>query len=147
VPKYEKCVIVIEDWQMQCCGTSFKLGDRVDWLVAKYGKRSEVTESDIDYYYEHHSSEWEKLFKAKGTVAKIQAMYCRLEARPNEFGNKQGMVNYRIYEKAVEVDTAYGCGDDEGWHDDIDGLEFGEYELTLHNCDIAPAKQSEVTFS
>ena len=143
---YEKCVIVIEYWQMQCCGTSFKPGDKVEWILHKYGKQSDVTGNMIEYFYEHHSSEWEKLFKAIGTVDKIEALFCRYEKRPNEYGNKTGYVNYPIYEKAIIVDVAYGCADD-GWHDDIGELEFGEYEVTLRDCIIVPAKESEVTFS
>ena len=144
---YEKCVIAIEDWQIQCCGTTFKLGDKVEWLLQKYDKRSEVTDEMVEYYYEHHSSEWKELFKAIGTVDRIKALYCRYEKRPNEYGNKQGFVNYPIYEKAVDVDVGYGSADDDGWHDDIDGLEFGEYEVTLRDCVIVPARKSEVTFS
>jgi hypothetical protein len=143
---YDKCVVLIESWQIQCCGASFEIGDKIEWIVRKYRKNSEMTGSMIEYYYENHDSEWEKLFKAIGTVDKINAMFCRYEKRPNERGNKKGFVNYPIYEKSIDVNVAYGSTDD-GWHEDIDGLEFGEYEVTLRDCVIVPAKETEVTFS
>jgi len=141
------CVIAIEDWQMQCCGTTFTVGEKVEWIVHELGKPSEVTGRMVEYYYEQHSSDWQKLFRAVGVVTEIKALYCSYEQRPNEYGNKQGFVRYPIYEKAVDVDTAYGCADSDGWYEDIDGLEFIEYEVTLRDCAIRPAKESEVTFS
>ena len=141
------CVIAIEDWQIQCCGTSFKVGDKVEWIVHEYGKPSDVTVRMVEYYYEHHSSDWQKLFKAVGIVAEIKALFYSYEERPNQYGNKQGVVRHRVYEKAVDVEFAYGSADDDGWHEDIDGFEFGEYEVTLRDCTIRPARESEVTFS
>jgi len=138
---YKKCVIAIDDWQMQCCGTPFKLGDDVEWILHRHGKKSKLTDNMVEFYYEHHSSEWENLFKATGAVDKIEALFCRYEKRPNEHGNKKGFVNYAIYEKALNVDAA------DGWHGDVDGLKFVAYEVTLRDCVIVPAKKTEVTFS
>lgn len=143
----QTCVIIIEDWQMQCCGATFKIGDKVKWIAHKYEKPSEVTGRMVEYYYEHHSSEWQELFKAEGVVAEIKALFCRYEERPNPYGDKKGVLRYPIYEKAVDVDFAYGCADDDGRYEDIDGLEFGEYEVVLRDCVIRPAKESEITFS
>lgn len=30
-----KCVVFYEDWQMECCGTKFSIGDTVKWPVIK----------------------------------------------------------------------------------------------------------------
>jgi hypothetical protein len=135
-----KCIIAVEDWQMQCCGTPFRVGDSVDWIVHKCGKPSEVTDRMVEYYYEHHSSEWQELFRAEGIVDEIKALFCRLELRPSEYGN-HSLVNYRVYETAIEVESA------DGWDEDVDGLEFGEYEVTLRDCVVRPAQKAEVTFS
>jgi hypothetical protein len=137
--------ICVEDWQIQCCGTTFKVGDRVKWIVHEYGKLSEVTGKVMGYYYEHHSSDWEKLFKAEGVVAEIKALFCSYKERPNPYENKKGTLHYRVFEKAVDVELAYGS--DKGWPEGIDELEFGEYEVTLRDFNVRPAKKSEVTFS
>ena len=33
-----KCCVSIDDWQIQCCGEPFKVGDTVEWFVKKWDK-------------------------------------------------------------------------------------------------------------
>lgn len=51
-----QCVVLYEDWQMQCCGVPFKIGDTVRWIVMKSDSYNPpVDVGTIDYYYEAHN--------------------------------------------------------------------------------------------
>jgi hypothetical protein len=134
-----RCVISIENWQFQCCGTPFHVDEKVDWIVHKWGKQSDLTNNIVEFYYEHHSSEWKELYRATGIAEKIEALFCSYELRPNPHGS--GNVRYAVNEKYIEVKSA------DGWDKNIGNLEFNEYEVTLRDCVIRPAKEEEITFS
>ena len=136
----QRCAIYISDWQMQCCGTPFKIGDAVGWLVCKYEDDwQDKALHGAEYYYEHHSADWNKLYMATGIVDTIIARYCRYESLPNP-NMKQGSIRYPVYQKSVGITEA------DGWEADIDGLVFFSYLVELRDCTIRPAKEDEVTF-
>jgi len=135
-----KCVVLIDDWQMQCCGVPFKVGEKVEWIVQEWAKTMKDSLVEVDYYYEHHSSEWQKLFKIVGFVDAIKALYYTLELHPNPDEN-HGCTHHRVYKKTVDVIEA------DGWDTDIDGFEFGDYKIVLRDFVIRPAEKVEITFS
>ena len=138
--KSNKLIIYIEDWQIQCCGKPFKIGDTVEWIVHEDGKPSECSDNVIAYYYEHQSSDWEKLFIITGVVDASKALFYYLELRQYP-DKKRGAYYQPIYKMAREVLVA------DGWDEDIKNLEFGGYEVSLRNFVIRSAQELEITFS
>ena len=136
----QRCSIYISDWQMQCCGTPFKIGDAVGWLVRVYEDDwQDKALHGAEYYYEHHSADWNKLYMVTGIVDVIKSRYCRYEPRPKP-NLKLGSFLYPVYQKSVSITEA------DGWEADIDGLAFFSYLVELCDCTIRPAKEDEVTF-
>ena len=135
----DKCAVFIKNWQMQCCGNPFSVGDSVEWLAGKfdepwtYHKDVEA----VDYFYEHHSSEWEKLFKVIGRVTKITACYGILTPDPNGPTEANHIRTPGIMQPVTKAD---------GWDEDIGEQELDAYIVCLEDARIAPAKKSEVTF-
>jgi hypothetical protein len=79
-----QCVVLYEDWQMQCCGVPFKIGDTVKWIVAKLDSNEiPVDVGTINYYYEAHSSNYKELFILFGVVDEIRALYYKYEELPD----------------------------------------------------------------
>jgi hypothetical protein len=112
----------------------------VEWIVEKFGKVSLDSGDIIDYIYEHHSSEWKKLFKMVGIVTQIKAKYYKIENPPEE---KKGTPEYickSIYKEAIEIQET------DGFEKNRRGLEFRDYEVYLKDCAIRPAHKSEITF-
>ncbi|MDR1135395.1 MAG: hypothetical protein LBL49_04350 [Clostridiales Family XIII bacterium] len=136
----QKCIVAIDGWQMQCCGVPFKVGDKVEWIVGKHGLPSKVSSDIVDYYYEHHSSEWRALYKATGRVSKITTLFYSVEPHPDPNKN-QGRTHSWVYKESVDVTEA------DGWDEDIGELKFGGYEVCLHHYTVRPALQREITFS
>lgn len=71
----------MDDWQLECCGEPFSIGDRVSWtvVVPDAGYLSDVLgeeADDIGYAEEHHSDSTD-LQTITGVVRLIQAMHCR----------------------------------------------------------------------
>jgi hypothetical protein len=122
----QKCMVLIEDWQMQCCGTPFKNGDNIEWTVVKWTETLEDHLLDVDYCYENHGGNGEDLLKITGLVKDIKALYYRREAQ-HDSGIK---IFKMIYEKTVDVIEA------NGWEKNKGDLEFGNYVVILHNYSI-----------
>ena len=55
-----ECTIFYESWQMQCCGTEFKIGDVIEWIVCT-SENFTPANINIDYFYEAHSNKWKTL--------------------------------------------------------------------------------------
>ena len=124
------CVVYIEDWQMQCCGIPFRIGDNINWTVIEYGDDFRDQHYKPDFYYENHGSAQSKqIYKLTANVVSIKACYYTLEYRPIE-GKVDCQMGHLIYGKSVNVTEA------DGWDDDIDGLRFGSYIAELKDVSI-----------
>jgi hypothetical protein len=124
------CVVYIEDWQMQCCGTPFRIGDNINWTVIEYGDGFRDQQYKPDFYYENHgSAQSEQIYKLTATVVSIKACYYTLEYRPIE-GKEDCQMGHLIYANSVDVTEA------DGWDDDIDGLRFGSYIVELKDVSV-----------
>ena len=135
----DKCMVLVESWQMQCCGDPFNLRDTVDWLVKKWDSSwaFNITLGMIDSIYEYHSSEWQKLFKITGKVTQITALYCSFIPDPDD---PKEIKQIRKYGEKYPVINA------NGWEKNIGTQKFTDYIVWLENVIVAPAKESEVTF-
>lgn len=76
-------VVWYADWQMECCGEPFELGDRVtwtveeaddrEWLPAALGPDHAVTVTHLE---EHHAQDESRLLTLTGFVTKITGAWC-----------------------------------------------------------------------
>ena len=127
-------MVFYEDWQMQCCGIPFKIGDRIKWLVEiGHCLNSPVDIGKLDYIYEEHSHKWTELLVLEGKVCRIQALYQRYEyVEPGSpfMEPKDGFL--------VEVTQA------DGWDGSINGNKFSGYMVTIGDHTIRPALEEEV---
>ena len=73
-------VVHYEDWQMQCCGIPFAVGEPICWPVLRCEGEPLV---DVgvwaDWYYEAHGSDGDALKSLSGTVTAIRAVYYTYE--------------------------------------------------------------------
>ena len=96
----DKCVVFYEAWQMQCCGTSFKIGDNVEWPIYKCDVNNLDSDDSligVDFVYEAHSTRTDdEMFLLKGVVMDIKADYYKTEL---QIHNGQHYVSTLVYEK------------------------------------------------
>ncbi|MDD6990502.1 MAG: hypothetical protein PUI48_01595 [Oscillospiraceae bacterium] len=131
-----KCIVFYESWQLECCGTPFSIGDSVKWLVDKTEHlNTPVDVGTINYCYEAHSKDWQKLFVLEGKVETIKILYELF--RPSEENPR-----FLIAVDGKMIDAAKA----EGFDKDIDNMKSSGYIVLLNECTIRPAKKEEVTF-
>ena len=137
------CSVIYEDWQMQCCGTPFKVGETVEWLATKWTPAYTALESllmqfsieKISYCYEAHGSEHDELFVISGIVSKIIAIRSAIEPDPNN-----SKINISVPKIALPVNHA------DGSDEDVDGFKLDFYVITLENVAIRSADPTDVSF-
>ena len=119
--------IWIEDWQMQCCGTPFKIGDTVKWTILKWEfEKPTVDVGKVDYYYENHAESNDNLFEIEGVVTQILAIHFVYEL------DTKTKVNIPISGITIPVNEA-----NDGWEENvIDEMEFAAYFVKLENVSI-----------
>jgi hypothetical protein len=119
----------IESWQMQCCGTPFKLGDTVNWTVLEcVFVDPSVDVGKIDFYYENHAENNDGLFEIEGMVSHILAIHHAYELK------KKTRTKIPISGMTTPVYEA------DGWEKDMDGMEFAAYCVKLENA--SPPKKA-----
>jgi hypothetical protein len=81
----------MEHWQMQCCGSPFSVGSRVEWTIATLADRdhlARVLGNDIartvTHYEEHHGGLPDDAPSTAGVVRAIRAVRCRYERDASE---------------------------------------------------------------
>lgn len=74
----ETCTVYYEDWQLQCCGIPFSVGDDVEWTAIDKHKKHPKLSILIDYVEEHHG---EDTLRISGH---IDAIYEELSKDPAE---------------------------------------------------------------
>jgi hypothetical protein len=134
-----KVKIRIASWEMQCCGTPFKVGDNVKWTVCRGTDSGDESFShkgigDFDYFYDEHDC-GEPQFVLTGTVVDIRAVCTLYELRPYEGGSKVKECYYAVEHKLSDFD---GVAD--GWTEITDGeYKFSGY-LVQAECKEEPQK-------
>lgn len=122
-----ECTVSYDSWQMECCGTTFFPGCSVKWLVEKRVPKNIPPEiEDIDYRYEAHSGDWEKLFLLEGKVESIHLLY----QSPISSDTKKWML--------IQTDAAVG------FEQDFRGMECQNYIVKLVDCSIRPAVEEDL---
>lgn len=129
------CIIFYESWQMQCCGTEFKIGDNIKWIVCV--AENFIPDSiNIDYFYEAHSENWENLFILSGIVSEIQLFYQKYIPSSN---NKK----FLIPSHQFIIETVQNAN---GWEDDKNDMTFCGYIVKITNYSIHSAKKQDITY-
>ena len=112
----------IDDWQIQCCGDPFKVGDTVRWTAVPWKSplSDDVYEGTIDYYYENHAGKDDRVFEITGTVTAITALYAMMAA-----DSVKPKWKVPVSWQSTAVDEA------DGDNDDVDDLTFQAYVVHL----------------
>lgn len=123
-----ECTVSYDTWQMECCGRAFAVGSPVKWLVEKRTPKNIPPEiEDIDYRYEAHSSDWEKLCVLEGTVESILLLY----QTPYYADEKKWML--------FHTDMAVG------FEQEYKGMECQNYIVKLIDCTVRPAQEEDLS--
>ncbi|NDV66677.1 DUF6578 domain-containing protein [Bacteroides sp. 224] len=122
----KKYTIIIEAWQMQCCGTPFQVGDAVEWTVIKWGNEKLLVDvGKIDFYYENHADIDTQIFKLKGNVTSILAIHYAYR--------KSKTSNLMIPASGITVEKTQV----DGWDKKVDEKELYAYFVCLTDCEIS----------
>jgi hypothetical protein len=122
----------IEDWEWQCCGEPFAVGDEIEWGLLPDGDRSYLTRplgaevaNAITHFETHHQAEDDEQPTAtRGRVESIEAAYWHLAPRPGE----DPRVLYPVEETGVLASRVTA----DGWEPErADGRTFEGYIVTL----------------
>ena len=131
-----ECTVFYEQWQMECCGSPFTVGDTIRWLVDKTTDLNTAIDiGKIDYCYEAHSDEWEKLYVFTGRVQSIKILYELFEQE------KEGSPMMRRVDGALIETEAV-----DGTENDVHGMQASGYVVHLSEVEIRPAEEGEVSF-
>ena len=134
-----KAKIFYDLWEMKCCGTPFKIGEGVDWLVRNIDEIKDTIEVDnLDYIYDSHNDDWENIYKLKGIVKTINIYYEKFEIKVVEGRNM--LVPIPKTSKIVNTNSS------DDYEEEMDGLKASAYVVELEDVTIRPATEKEVTY-
>lgn len=135
-----KAKIFYDLWEMECCGTPFKIGEGVDWLVRNIdGIKDTIEVDNLDYIYDAHNDDWENIYKLKGIVKTINIYYEKFEIKNVEGRNM--LVPIPKTSKIVNTNSS------DDYEEEMDGLKASAYVVELEDVTIRPATEKEVTYS
>ena len=99
----EKCSVMIDAWEIQCCGERFKCGEFVKWRVERFDKAMESYPEAgvIDYYYENHPTKTSGYYVLTGVVADIEVLFTHLVPDSSKAG--KWLKRSDSYKKPVAV--------------------------------------------
>ena len=130
-----QCNVFYVRWQMECCGKKIRPGDMVEWFVIDdYYMDPKIKLGRVDYYFEGHSSDWERLSILQGTVKEIKLLYTKYSGKSYLPGSKL------LEQKLEEADETHT------FEKSKEGFTFEGYLVTLGNCTIHSAKEGEKTW-
>ena len=123
--------VFYSDWQLQCCGTAFAVGDVVSWTaVAAEGELDDqfgAAEEPIEWLEEHHHESAQEVTTLGGTVVSIRALWQRLEQSAPE----SNVIN-RVPGDVVGADLSAADGwESDGPHPEHPVHSFIGYVVTL----------------
>ena len=135
-----KAKIFYDLWEMECCGTPFKIGEGVDWLVRNIdGIKDTIEVDNLDYIYDAHNDDWENIYKLKGIVKTINIYYEKFEIK--EVDGRNMLVPIPKTSKIVNTNSS------DDYEEEMDGLKASAYVVELEDVTIRPATEKEVTYS
>ena len=125
----DNIIVLVENWQMQCCGMPFKVGEHVEWTVIKNMPNEYWDKFDrepVAYLYENHADNRTKVFKLQGIVKQITANYFTYET----IWEEKRKVRVPAEMKSIMVNEA------DGWDKAIEEWSFANYTVHLDTVKI-----------
>ena len=129
--KMNKCTVLIAAWEMQCCGTPFKIGDIVEWCVEKdeSGKLDFVDVDNIDFDYVGHYTE-NDIQELQGKIVSIAAIHYAYRSSSKSLIPIAGI--------AVDVKEADGWDESpKEWDVKIEEKHLSYYLVHLENVNLS----------
>ncbi|MGW5641967.1 DUF6578 domain-containing protein [Saccharopolyspora sp. NPDC003752] len=130
-------LVWVSEWEIQCCGEPFAVGERVDWTLRDDPDREwlaaalgpELAQS-VSHVESHHNEVPEEVSPVRARVLGIRRAYCRYAAAHGGDSHP-----YPVPGSAVltEVDRA------DGWEAEMSGLHFNGYLVELDVFRAGPA--------
>lgn len=134
-----KAKIFYDLWEMECCGTPFKIGERVDWLVRNIdGIKDTIEVDNLDYIYDAHNDDWENIYKLKGIVKTINIYYEKFEIKEVE--------GHNILVPIPKTSKLVNTNSSDDYEEEMDGLKASAYVVELEDVTIRSAIEKEVTY-
>ena len=134
-----KAKIFYDLWEMECCGTPFKIGERVDWLVRNIdGIKDTIEVDNLDYIYDAHNDDWENIYKLKGIVKTINIYYEKFEIKEVE--------GHNILVPILKTSKLVNTNSSDDYEEEMDGLKASAYVVELEDVTIRSAIEKEVTY-
>ncbi len=127
----------VQDWQMQCCGEPFAVGDEVAWTLRGMDSEwlEEVLDADVargvNAAEEHHGGVGEDAEVTVGTVVSIEAVHCRYAPRPD--GHE------RMFHPVPGSGAVSAVDSADGWTPDRGDLTFVGYMVRLTGARTRPS--------
>lgn len=119
-----KCRVYYEAWEMACCGIPFSVGDVVKWEVSKNNTiLTPVSIGEIDYCYDAHSFEADKLLLLTGKVESIKILYHKYAPKSDELEKLIATSG-----KLFDVEQA------QGFEEDFEDMQVAGYVVELSEC-------------
>ncbi len=120
-------IVWVQDWQIQCCGDPFTLGQRVSWTLSGELDRDylasvlgEEAAARITDYADHHETRATTLIE--GTVLSIDAVWCRFAPRGWDILSLYPVPGTTLIKPRTSGD---------GWEEERRSLSFVGYVVTL----------------
>ena len=121
--KGKRCTVFYAVWQMQCCGTPFSVGDKVEWTVLSNNAfNSPVDIGKIDYCYDAHYAKGDKVLAFEGRVEEIKILYHKF------IPSKDNKSLIAVSGKVSDINYV------NGWEDNIEDMKVVGYVVSLSDC-------------
>lgn len=120
-----QCTIFYEDWQIQCCGSPFKIGETVQWTGDTAD--SNIKEFHIDFIEDHHMH---GSLKIEGIVKRILAVTSEEEPHKKKYSFSEADFLFH------DIDEADGY---ESLQEDTEKIHyiFWGYIVTLEDAKVS----------
>lgn len=132
----DSCMVYYTTWQMMCCGSGFRVGKEVRWLVYPCREEDAPTGlAPVDYCYEAHDSDWKKLLMLQGRVERIDLLYRRTDSQ-------------KAWPEDAPEEVLTPAPYDDAYYESRDALgrEAVAYLVEISGCTTRPARPEEVTY-
>jgi len=125
--------VLYEGWQMECCGTQFKIGDSVKWTVNNASNINDIEGvENIDFIEDHHddTESSRDMWILTGKVESISLLYNRYKEENN--------ILVPVARKLIKTN------DTEQRESDIDNFRFSDFIVELSDAKTRVATKQDL---
>lgn len=107
-------LVYVADWQIQCCGEEFAVGDVVTWPILARDRSDDLWEVDEEITGTYDSHGDEPLPEMTGVVRRIRTMSCQYAAAPPPADPRErvAVAGTAVVEDVMAIEKWYGTGFD-----------------------------------